>query len=183
LFSRVNSSAIKSCPLCAQSLQTTLLNGRTRLVCFACEFVHWDNPLPVTATIIPYRSAAVASLSHPVENDKIVLVKRKYPPFVDDWCLPGGFIEAQEAPQDSAIREVEEETGLKIEIERILEAHAPGKGINVIIIFYLAKPAAGVLIAGDDASDVACFSQADLPKNVAFPLHRQMIDKWFADNL
>jgi len=170
LFSRVNTPAIKSCPLCAQGLQTTLLNGRIRLVCFACEFVHWDNPLPVTATIVP-------------KENKIVLVKRKYPPFIDDWCLPGGFIEAHETPEDSAIREVEEETGLKIEIERILEASAPGKGINVIIIFYLAKPANGSLVAGDDASEVACFSQAKLPTNVAFPLHKQMIDKWFADKL
>lgn len=170
MFSRVNTAAIKSCPLCAQSLQTTLLNGRNRLVCFACEFVHWDNPLPVTATIVP-------------KDNKIVLVKRKYPPFVDDWCLPGGFIEAHEAPADSAIREVEEETGLKIEIERILESSAPGKGINVIIIFYLAKPAKGPLFAGDDASEVASFSQHEIPANVAFPLHKQMIDKWFAGKL
>ncbi len=170
MFSRVITTAIKSCPLCAQSLQTTLLNGRSRLVCFACEFVHWDNPLPVTATIVPKES-------------KIVLVKRKYPPFVDNWCLPGGFIEAHEAPEDSAIREVEEETGLKIVIERIIEAFAPGKGINVIIIFYLAKPASGPLLAGDDASDVACFSQSELPTNIAFPLHKEMIDKWFAGEL
>jgi 8-oxo-dGTP diphosphatase len=132
--------------------------------------VHWDNPLPVTATIIS-------------KNNKIVLVKRKYPPFVGDWCLPGGFIEAQESPIESAIREVEEETGLKIEIDRLVDAFAPGKGINVVILFYLARPAQGDLMAGDDASEVACFSQTDLPKNIAFPLHKQMIDKWFAGKL
>jgi ADP-ribose pyrophosphatase YjhB (NUDIX family) len=169
MFSRITSTVIKSCPLCAQGLQTTLLNGRNRLVCFTCEFVHWDNPLPVTATLIP-------------KNNKIVLVRRKYPPFVDDWCLPGGFIEAHESPGESAIREVEEETGLKIEIDRILDAFAPGKGINVIIIFYLAKPAQGDLLAGDDATEVSCFWQADLPKNIAFPLHKKMIDKWFDEN-
>jgi len=147
-----------------------LINGRDRLVCFACEFVHWDNPLPVTATIIP-------------KQNKIVLVKRKYPPFVGDWCLPGGFIEAYESPHESAIREVEEETGLKVEIERIVDAYAPGKGINVIIIFYLSKAAHGELQAGDDASDVDCFSQSNLPKNIAFPLHKEMIEKWFAGNL
>jgi ADP-ribose pyrophosphatase YjhB (NUDIX family) len=167
----MNSTAIKSCPLCGQDLQTTIINGRDRLVCFTCEFVHWDNPLPVTATIIPYI------------NNKIVLVRRKYPPFVDDWCLPGGFIEAHESPEESAIREVEEETGLKIEMERIIDAYAPGKGINVIIIFYLAKPSQGHLLAGDDASEVASFSPTDLPKNIAFPLHKQMIDQWFAGQL
>ncbi len=158
-------------------MQTTLINGRNRLVCLACEFVHWDNPLPVTATIIPYIS------TDSTVNNKIILVRRKFPPFSNDWCLPGGFIEAHESPEESALREVEEETGLKIELERIINAYAPGKGINVIIIFYLSKAASGHLIAGDDASEVASFSQTDLPKNIAFPLHKQMIDKWFAGKL
>lgn len=165
---------MKSCPLCAQGLEISLINGRDRLVCFACEFVHWDNPLPVTATIIPY-----------LEEDikKIVLVQRKYPPFVGDWCLPGGFIEAHESPDQSALRECEEETGLKITLERILSASAPGKSINVIILFYLAHPADGILTAGDDASAVAVFSQNELPENIAFPLHKQMICDWFENKL
>ena len=167
MFSRASSPAIKSCPLCAQDLQISSINGRDRLICFSCEFVHWDNPLPVTATVI-------------ANGEKIALVKRKYLPFVDDWCLPGGFIEAQEAPEESAVREVEEETGLKIKIDRIIGAYAPGKGINVIIIFYLAKSAEGDLLAGDDASEVAWFNKNELPKNIAFPLHKQIIEKWFS---
>ncbi len=170
VFTRVNALTLKSCPSCAQALQLSLVNGRERLVCFACEFVHWDNPIPVTATLVPF-------------NEGIVLVQRKYPPFVDDWCLPGGFIEAHEVPEHSAIREVEEETGLKVEIERMIDAQAPGRGINVIILFYLAKTASGVLQAGDDASDVQVFTQKTLPKNIAFPLHRQMISKWFNNKL
>jgi len=113
----------------------------------------------------------------------LVLVKRKFPPYVDDWCLPGGFIEALEGPEESAIREVEEETGLSVKLERILGAFSPGKGINVIIIFYLAKPAAGTLIAGDDASEVRCFQRENLPKNIAFDLHRNMIQHWFEHQL
>jgi len=109
----------------------------------------------------------------------LVLVKRKYPPFVGDWCLPGGFIEAMEAPDASAIREVEEETGLKVEIERILGAQSPGKGINVVILFYLAKPAKGLLVAGDDASEVQVFKEEKLPSNVAFELHRRIIKSFF----
>ncbi len=169
-ISQTKTTILKSCPLCAQNLQITAINGRDRLVCFACEFVHWDNPIPVTATIVPMDSG-------------IVLVRRKYPPFVDDWCLPGGFIEAHESPELSAIREVEEETGLKIEMDRLINACAPGKNINVIIIFYLAKPATGTLTAGDDASEVGCFAANSLPKNIAFPLHKQMIDGWFIDKL
>jgi ADP-ribose pyrophosphatase YjhB (NUDIX family) len=166
LFTRVNTIAVKSCPSCAQELQISMVNGRERLVCFNCEFVHWDNPIPVTATIVPL-------------NGGIVLVRRKYPPFIDDWCLPGGFIEAHESPEHSAIREVEEETGLKVEIARMLSAHSPGKGINIIILFYLATNVSGNPEAGDDASAVQIFSKETLPKNIAFPLHNEMISKWF----
>ena len=48
----------------------------------------------------------------------IVLIKRHYEPFKGWWALPGGFIEEGESPEEAAIREAEEETGLKIKIER-----------------------------------------------------------------
>jgi ADP-ribose pyrophosphatase YjhB (NUDIX family) len=150
-------------------LTTTVIGGRDRLVCIACEFVHWDNPKPVTATVVPM-------------NDGIVLVKRKFEPFVDDWCLPGGFIEAKEDPNESAIREVLEETGLNIELDKLVAACTPGGGINVVILIYLAKLATGTLTAGDDASDVRCFKQEELPKNIAFELHRKAIRDWFSSN-
>ncbi len=190
-FSQVKKLILKSCPLCAQDLDKTSINGRDRLVCFSCEFVHWDNPAPVTATIIPYINlaltthelGAINSFNSSSKNIGLVLVRRKYPPFVDDWCLPGGFVESHEEPELSATREVAEETGLNIEIDRIIGACAPGKGINVIIIFYLAKATNGELLAGDDASEVAVFNAKNLPHNIAFPLHKQMIDKWFAGQL
>jgi len=168
--SRIGIPQLHCCPLCATELTTNEIGGKDRLVCSACEFVHWDNPKPVTATVVP------------MENG-LVLVKRKFPPFVDDWCLPGGFIEAMEDPEASAIREVEEETGLTVQIDRLLGAFSPGKGINVIILFYLAKPAKGTLVAGDDASDVNCFAESDLPKNIAFELHRNMVRNWFDHKL
>lgn len=138
------------------------------MLCEVCEFVHWDNPKPVTATLVPTESG-------------IVLVKRKYEPYVGDWCLPGGFMEAREEPEESAQREVFEETGLNVEIDRLLGAFSPGKGINVIILFYLAKLAKGSMVAGDDASEVAAFTKDQLPANVAFELHRRMIAQFFDD--
>ena len=109
----------------------------------------------------------------------IVLVKRNAEPFVNDWCLPGGFIEAAEHPAESAAREVFEETGLEVQVSRLLDASAPGRGINVVILFYEALPVGGNLIAGDDASDARVFKQHELPSNIAFDLHRQIIHRWF----
>jgi ADP-ribose pyrophosphatase YjhB (NUDIX family) len=132
--------------------------------------VHWDNPKPVTATLIPI-------------DGGLVLVKRNCEPFVNDWCLPGGFIEARESPEESAAREVWEETGLEVDIKQILGAFSPGRGINVIILFYLAgEKIRGKMRAGDDASDVAVFRKHELPSNVCFDLHRKMIKQYFDGN-
>lgn len=164
---RVGYGSLICCPLCASTLKVTEIGGRDRVVCISCEFVHWDNPKPVTATLVPF-------------DGGLVLVERRFEPYVGDWCLPGGFIEGCESPEESAKREVFEETGLSIEIDRLLDAFSPGKGINVIILFYLGKSASGTLIAGDDASDVRVFKQHELPKNIAFDLHRKMISDYFA---
>lgn len=112
----------------------------------------------------------------------LVLVRRKFEPYVDWWCLPGGFMEHTEHPEDSAKREVLEETGLHIEIDRLVGAHSPGRGINVVILFYLARPASGILAPGDDASEVRAFKLNEVPDNIAFELHRKMVSKWFESN-
>lgn len=157
------------CPLCSSTVKVTEIGGRDRIVCISCEFVHWDNPKPVTATLVPL-------------NGGIVLVKRKFEPYVGDWCLPGGFIEGHEDPDESAAREVFEETGLNIHNQKLLKATAPGRGINVIILFYAAESATGEMVAGDDASDVGAFKEDELPANIAFEWHRRMIAKFFEMN-
>jgi NADH pyrophosphatase NudC (nudix superfamily) len=123
-------SSLKTCPFCSLQLSSVEIGGRERLACGNCDFVHWNNPKPVTATVISM-------------DGGIVLVKRKFEPFVGDWCLPGGFIEATEHPAESAAREVFEETGLEVRVSRLLDAGAPGRGINVVILFYEALPTAG----------------------------------------
>jgi ADP-ribose pyrophosphatase YjhB (NUDIX family) len=152
--------------LCAVELGVTEIGGKDRIVCTQCEFVHWDNPKPVTATLVAVDAG-------------LVLVRRKFEPFVGDWCLPGGFIEAAEHPAESAAREVLEETGLIIEEPRLIEATSPGRGINVVILFYTARVAGGKMEPGDDASEVGAFRQDQLPANIAFDLHRQMVKRFF----
>ncbi|HEY9755111.1 MAG TPA: NUDIX domain-containing protein [Oculatellaceae cyanobacterium] len=156
------------CPICGNNLTNSEIGGRDRLVCVnvQCEFVNWDNPKPVTATLVPYEGG-------------LVLVQRKFEPYTGYWCLPGGFIENCEHPAESAAREVFEETGLTIHNHKLLDAVAPGRNINVVILFYEAASADGPLCAGDDASDVRSFKHDDLPPNVAFELHRKAISNWF----
>jgi len=166
---RAHRPQLKCCPLCSCSIRTVEIGGRKRLACSKCEFVHWDNPKPVTATLVPM-------------DEGLILVKRKFEPFKNQWCLPGGFIEFAEHPEESAVREVEEETGLSIEISRLLGVSSPGRGINVIILFYLARRISGALKPGDDASAVRSFCKGELPADIAFDLHRKMVHRWFESN-
>lgn len=57
-----------------------------------------------------------------VLNDKneLVLVRRQYNPFKGYWSLPGGLSDAGEKIEDTAIREVKEETGFDIVLEELI---------------------------------------------------------------
>ena len=88
-------------------------------------------------------------------------------------------MEAKESPEESAAREVLEETGLVVEITRLPGACSPGKGVNVVALFYLGLVRGGKLSPGDDASAAGVFQHDSLPVNIAFELHRNMINLFF----
>jgi 8-oxo-dGTP diphosphatase len=46
---------------------------------------------------------------------QVLLTRRGYPPYKDQWCLPGGHIDEYETAQHAIIREVKEEVGLDFE--------------------------------------------------------------------
>jgi 8-oxo-dGTP diphosphatase len=50
------------------------------------------------------------------EDNSIILIKRRYPPFQDYYALPGGFINKGETPKQALFREVKEETNLNVKI-------------------------------------------------------------------
>ena len=163
-------SEFRYCPLCSSCLSKKELAGRVRLTCLECGFVHWDNPKPVVVILVPM-------------NGGLVLVKRKAEPAAGSWALPGGFMEGCEGPEEAAIRETFEETGLTVEIDRLLGVFKARSGVNQIILLFLAKPATGTPAAGDDATDAREFQRADLPQDIPFKLHQQAITKWFAGEI
>lgn len=74
---------------------------------------HYNDPnAPKTTSVVPSTTAVVTD-----EAGRIVLVKR-----VDNqlWALPGGGIELGESIEDTAVREVKEETGLDVEVTGLI---------------------------------------------------------------
>ncbi len=108
-------------------------------------------------------------------NGKVVLIKRKNPPFENCYALPGGFVEKGETVEQALAREVKEETGLDIVIVKLVGVYSePDRDPRgrVVSLCYLAE-ARGEPVPGADAKDIALFGLSELPE-LAFD-HEQMI--------
>ena len=94
----------------------------------------------------------------PSEEGEILLIRRAMDPYEVQWALPGGFVEVGETLEDAAVREAEEETGLKVEIVRLVGAYSDPdrdpRGHNVSCA-YLARALEGEPAAASDATEVA----------------------------
>ncbi len=102
------------------------------------------------------------------EELKVLLIQRAQEPFKGRWALPGGFAEVGESLEDTARRELEEETGLKdISLEQLHTFSAPDRDprehVMTVAYYALVKLADHDVSASSDASHAAWFCIADLP--------------------
>ncbi|MEM2109423.1 MAG: NUDIX hydrolase [Candidatus Odinarchaeota archaeon] len=99
------------------------------------------------------------------EPGRIVLIKRRFPPFKDFWALPGGIVKYGESVENALLREVLEETGLTVKISRLVGVYSnPGRDPrgHVISICFLCEFSGGVLKASSDAAEIQLFSVEQL---------------------
>ncbi|MGD2089026.1 MAG: thiamine phosphate synthase [Candidatus Aminicenantes bacterium] len=141
-----------------------LIEDRERLFCPQCQYPVYENPLPATAAVVFN------------ENHEVLLVKRSVEPKVGQWCLPGGFVEMAEAPEDGCLRELKEETGLEGEIHQWAGNIISESPVYqwVIVMGYSIKNIRGQLTAGDDCSEAVFFNLETMPP-IAFSSHRQIL--------
>ena len=152
------------CHFCGNGLIDKYYEGRVRRFCEVCREPIYENPIPATCLVVTD------------EAGRILLVQRSVEPKKGLWCLPGGFMELGETPEEGALRELKEETGLSGRIDRLIGA-ASGKNAiynTIALICYNIKEYSGILIAGDDASDVGYFDPEHLPE-IAFNSHINFI--------
>jgi ADP-ribose pyrophosphatase YjhB (NUDIX family) len=103
------------------------------------------------------------------DSDRVLLVRHVEG---NDWTTPGGMIEPLETPADAAVRETWEETGLHVELTRLLGVfggplfrarYSNGDEIAFVSTVFLARPLRGTLKPdGEETLETRYFTHAEL---------------------
>lgn len=86
---------------------------------------------------------------------RVLLIRRKFPPFQGMYALPGGFVEVGETLEDACRRELEEETGIKAGRLQLVGVYSDPKRdprFHCISAVYLTRVRSSNAVAGDDAA-------------------------------
>jgi len=147
------------CPQCAHLLEDRLAFGRVRQVCPVCGFIHFCNPKVGAATLIEHGGQILLLLRPP---DDV------FGP--DTWCLPAGFVEHDESPQEAAAREAEEETGLQVKVGQLFGAYFytdDPRGNGVLIVYRATVVDGELRPQRDEVAALRWFHFTDLPENLS----------------
>jgi len=115
----------------------------------------------LTAKIVrPKFRAAVAAL---VFNEKgqILLFKHTYRKFM--WGIPAGGLEHREQPMEAVLREFYEETGMQIQVEKLLTVSSAREDHHLTVV-YLCKITGGEFKPSHEISEMKYFDVNDLPR-------------------
>jgi orotate phosphoribosyltransferase len=106
---------------------------------------------------------------------RVLLIERKHPPL--GWALPGGFVEEDESLERAVRREIEEETGLRIEKAEQMHTYSePGRDPRLAVVTTVFVAVAhGAVAAADDAASARLFPLDALPENLCFD-HRRILE-------
>lgn len=133
------------CWRCGSELSKKRDEGRERYFCEACNEFVYRNSVPVGGVFV-------------VKGEEVLLIKRGGTPNKGKWSYPAGYLEYDERPEHGAVRELEEETGLKadpVELKLVatIQLEHPDKYVvgNAYAISF--EDVDGDISAGSDAED------------------------------
>jgi len=136
------------CPQCANRVQPREVHGVNRMACSSphCDFVLWENPVPVVAALVQ------------VEHHFVLARNARWSHGL--FSLVSDYLEKHEAPELAVLREVKEELGLDGEVEQFI-GHYPLLAKNQLIIAYRIR-ASGNITLNDELAEYKLVNQETL---------------------
>ena len=111
----------------------------------------------------------------------VLLIERGREPFKNKWALPGGFIEMEETLEDACKRELEEETGLKVDkmtqFKTYDAVNRDPRHRTISTIYFAELDKKQQVTGNDDAARADWFPVSNLPE-LAFD-HEQILKEFF----
>ena len=156
----------KYCHYCSARVELKMEGDTLRDYCPACGVYFYENPLPVVSIIL-------------VKDRKVLLVKRGNKPYKGQWCLPAGFAESGESIAEAALRELEEETGVKGKIVQLQDVDSCSNYFygDLLFLTFEVEQTGGEPRAGDDAVAVRYFPIEKVPQ-FAFPSNSKALQSY-----
>ncbi len=151
----------RHCPDCGVAYPAgTAVSPR---ICPHCDHVWYLDPKVATGVVVEHEG-------------RILLVRRNHEPMLGRWAFPSGYVDAGEVVEEAALREVREETGVEVALDRLLGvwSHADDP---VIFVAYAGHHVAGEATAGPEAFEVAYFDPDELP-DLPFPHDQEVMAAW-----
>lgn len=132
--------------------------------CPPCRRFYYRNPVPATCCFV--RGA----------GDQLLFARRSVEPAKGEWTLPGGYMELNETPEQTVLRELLEETGLRGTNPQYLgisSKPSPASG-SIMVIGYVINEWEGEMRPDTDAMELQFFSKAERPR-LPFSVHRELL--------
>ncbi len=153
-----------NCPKCGGALAGRPRGDRLRPTCTDCGKSVFHNPAVGVAVVL-------------LDDADRVLLARRSRSYAGLWCIPCGYVEWDEDVRFAAARELEEETGLVVEVGDVFAVHSnfhdPTQ--HTVGIWFRGRSLGGVLRPADDVDVVGFYALDDLPGELAFPTDELVI--------
>ena len=105
------------------------------------------------------------------EEGRVLLAHRRD---INWWNLPGGGMEQGETIEEAVIREVREETGLEVTVDRLVGVYSKPQKQEVVLTFHCRRMG-GTLTETEESRACRYFAPHELPSNT-LPKHRQRVE-------
>jgi ADP-ribose pyrophosphatase YjhB (NUDIX family) len=130
--------------------------GRERLTCDRCDYVHYVNPVVVVGVVV--------TVGH-----ELLLCRRDIDPRSGYWTMPAGFLEEGESSEEGACREAREEALAEVDVDALLAVYDIPH-ISQIQLIYRGTLRGDRYGVGEETREVRLFAPDEIPwDELAFP--------------